>query len=264
MRVLVVNVNTTETMTEAIAQRARRYANPGTEIIALTPFFGPDSCNGNLDSYLAAVAVADRVLAYDGPYDAVIQAGFGEHGREGLQELLDVPAIDITDAAAHLACLLGRRYSVVTTVDRTISLIEDRLLLSGLAGNCASVRACGLDVLELGLDSVRTIDAIVHQAQLAVRHDRAEVICFGCAGMGDLAEKVEAAVGVPVVEGVSAGVKLAEALHVLGLSTSKSRTYAPAGRKTILGWPLHATTPRAEPPSSRGEVGAMGGDPTCL
>ena len=252
MRVLVVNVNTTESMTETIGERARRYANPGTEIIALTPFFGPDACSGNLDSYLAAVAVADRILAHDGPYDAVIQAGFGEHGREGLQELVDVPVIDITDAAAHLACLLGRRYSVITTVDRTIALIGDRLLLSGLAGNCASVRATGLDVLELGLDSVRTIDAIVEQARFAVQNDRAEVICVGCAGMGDLAEKVQAAVGVPVVEGVSAAVKLAEALCALGLTTSKSRTYAPAQRMTILGWPLHATAARAEAASQRG------------
>lgn len=54
-------------------------------------------------------------------------AGFGEHGREGARELLDVPVVDITEAAAHLACLLGRRYGVVTTLDRTCGLIEDSL-----------------------------------------------------------------------------------------------------------------------------------------
>ena len=52
MRLLVVNVNTTESMTEAIGQRARRFAGPGTEIIALTPTFGADSCESNLDSHL--------------------------------------------------------------------------------------------------------------------------------------------------------------------------------------------------------------------
>jgi allantoin racemase len=239
MRILVVNVNTTASMTEAIGDRARRYADPGTEIVALTPFFGPDSCAGNLDSHLAAVGVADRVLAYDGPYDAVIPAGFGEHGREGLQELLDVPVVDITDAAAHVACLLGRRYSVITTVDRAVALIEDRLTLAGVARNCASVRAAGLDVLDLEHDRVVTVSRVVEQARLAVTADRAEVICLGCAGMGDLAEEVQAEIGVPVVDGIAAAVKLAEALHVLGLSTSKSRTYAPMAPKVIRGWPLH-------------------------
>ena len=109
MRILVVNVNTTQSMTDGIGEQARRVAAPGTEIVALTPHFGAESVEGNLESYLAAVAVMDRVLSYDQPYDAVIQAGYGEHGREGLQELLDVPVVDITEAAASTAKYLGHR-----------------------------------------------------------------------------------------------------------------------------------------------------------
>lgn len=241
MRVLVVNVNTTESMTDAIAERARRYADPRTEIVALTPTFGPGSCSGNLDSHLAAIAVADCVLAYEGRYDAVVQAGFGEHGREVLQELLDVPVVDITDAAVHVACLLGRRFAVVTTIARTVSLIEDRLLLGGVLSRCASIRPTGLDVLDLRRDRARSVAAIVEQARNAIRDNRAEVICLGCAGMADLAETVQAEVNVPVVDGIAAAVKLAEALHALGLTTSKIGAYAPPERKTVVGWPLHAS-----------------------
>jgi len=132
MRILVVNVNTTESITDAIAAQAQAAASPGTEIVGLTPRFGAESIEGNFESYLAAIAVMDRVLSYDEPYDAVIQAGYGEHGREGLQELLTVPVVDITEAAASIAMLLGHRYSVVTTLDRTVPLIEDRLKLAGL------------------------------------------------------------------------------------------------------------------------------------
>ena len=69
MRILVVNVNTTESMTETIAAAARAVAEPGTEIVGLTPYIGADSVEGNYESYLAAIAVADRVLAYEEPYD---------------------------------------------------------------------------------------------------------------------------------------------------------------------------------------------------
>ena len=238
MKILVVNVNTTQTMTETIAQSARSVAAPGTEIIGLTPTIGADSVEGNFESYLAAIAVMNAVVTYDGDFDAVIQAGYGEHGREGLQELLDVPVVDITEAAASIACLLGHKYSVVTTLDRTLPLIEDRLLLAGLLSRCASVRSSGLSVLQLEEDQDAAVKAIVTEAERAVREDKAEVICLGCGGMAGLDAAVRDATGVPVVDGVTAAVKLAESLVSLGLSTSKVRTYAPPRVKRIDGWPL--------------------------
>ncbi len=239
MKILVVNVNTTESMTQAIAEQARSVAAPGTEIVGLTPFVGAESVEGNYESYLAAVAVMDRVLAYDEPYDAVIQAGFGEHGREGLQELLDVPVIDITEAAAHVAYLLGHRFSVVTTLDRAVPLIEDRLLVAGLHTHCASVRASGIPVLELEESPDRAVSAITEESKRAIEEDRAEVIVLGCGGMAGLDQAIRDATSAPVVDGVAAAVKLAESLVSLGLSTSKVRTYAPPRPKRVEGWPFH-------------------------
>jgi allantoin racemase len=71
-----------------------------------------------------------------------------------------------------------------------------------------------------------------------VIEDHAEVICLGGGGMAGLDAAVRDAVGVPVVDGVTAAVKLAESLVALGLSTSKVRTYAPPRPKKIVGWPL--------------------------
>lgn len=239
MRILVANVNTTESMTEAIADSARSVASPGTEIVGITPRFGADSCEGNFESYLAAIAVMDAILAYPEPYDAVIQAGYGEHGREGLQELLEVPVVDITEAAASTAMYLGHRFSVVTTLDRTVPLIEDRLKLAGLDQRCASVRASGLGVLELESDPERAVKAIVEQSTRAVADDHAEVICLGCGGMAELEEQVREATGVPIVDGVRSAVTIAEGLVRMGLSTSKIRTYAPPREKKITGWPFN-------------------------
>src|SRR6476469_5275517 len=237
MRILVANVNTTASMTDAIAESARGVASPGTEIVGLTPRFGADSCEGNFESYLAAVAVMETVRSYPEPYDAVIQAGYGEHGREGLQELLDVPVVDITEAAASTAMYLGHKYSVVTTLDRAVPLIEDRLKLAGLDARCASVRASGMAVLELESDPGAAVEAIVAQSVRAVEDDRAEVICLGCGGMAGLTEQVVQRTGVPVVDGVAAAVTIAESLVRMGLRTSKVRTYAPPRPKNFKDWP---------------------------
>jgi allantoin racemase len=210
--------------------------------VALTPLFGAESVGGNYESDLAAIAVMETVRAYRDPFDAVIQAGYGEHGREGLQELLDVPVVDITEAAASTAMFLGHKYSVVTTLDRAVPLIEDRLKLAGLDARCASVRASGMAVLELESDPDAAVEAIVAQSVRAVEDDRAEVICLGCGGMAGLTEQVVQRTGVPVVDGVAAAVTIAESLVRLGLSTSKVRTYAPARPKQFKDWPRTAAT----------------------
>jgi allantoin racemase len=238
VKVLTVNVNTNEHMTATVADAARRAASPGTEIVALTPRFGADAVDSAFESYLAAVAVMDCVLAYDSPYDAVVLAGFGEHGRDGLQELITAPVIEICEASAHVAQLVGRTYSVVTTLQRSVPLIEDRLRLAGLADRCASVRACGLSTAEVDADPQQAVRAIVAEARRAVEQDHAEVICLGCAGLAGLEEQIRTDLGVPVVDGVAAAVRLAEAVVGLGLTTSKRWSYATPEPKQFTGWPL--------------------------
>ncbi|SQI32269.1 Hydantoin racemase [Serratia plymuthica] len=44
---------------------------------------------------------------------------------------------------------------------------------------------------------------------------------LGCGGMADLARELTQELGIPVIDGVSAAVKMIESLHALGLSTSK-------------------------------------------
>ena len=238
MKLLVVNVNTSASMTAVIAESARRYASEGTEIVALQPAFGADGVDCNFESYLAAVAVMDRVVTYEEPFDAVVLAGFGEHGRDGLQELVEQPVIEICEAAAHAAMMIGRTFSVVTTLRRSAAAVEDRLLLAGLGQRCASVRATDMSTSEVDGDPDAALVSILEEARRAVEVDHAEVICLGCAGMAGLEEAITERLGVPVIDGVGAAVRFAEALVSLGLRTSKVSTYALPEPKQIIGWPL--------------------------
>lgn len=238
MRIIVVNVNTSQSMTDAIGEAAKRYASPGTETVALQPYFGAEAVDSYVESYLSAIAVIDRVLAYDEPYDAIVMAGFGEHGREGLQEVVEQPVVEICEASAHVAMMIGRAYSVVTTLQRSVPPIEDRLRVSGLSDRCASVRASGMSTLDVDRDPAGAIRAVVAEARKAVEIDHAEVICLGCAGMAGLEEAITTELHVPTIDGVGAAVRLAEALVGLGLKTSKVSTYAVPEPKEIIGWPL--------------------------
>jgi allantoin racemase len=212
----------------------------GTEIVTLTPWIGAEGVDCAFESYLSAVAVMDRVLAYEEPYDAVVLAGFGEHGRDGLQELIEQPVVEICEASAHTAMLVARTYSVVTTLQRSVPAIEDRLKLSGLIDRCASIRANGMSTMEVDADPAGAVRSIVEEARKAVESDHAEAICLGCAGMAGLEDAIRDELGVPVIDGVAAAVALAESLVRLGLRTSKVSTYAAPEAKPIHGWPLSA------------------------
>jgi allantoin racemase len=220
VRLLVLNVNTSATITATIECAARAAASEATEIVATEPRWGPESVEGYYDSFLSAAALLDRLKEYPEPFDALIWAGFGEHGYQGAQELLTVPVIDVTHAAALMACLVGRKYGIVTTLARSVALIEDNLRLAGLLDRCASIRATGLSVLELDRDPEATGALFVAEARACVDAG-ADVICLGCAGVAGIEQRVTTEVGAPVVDGIGAAVKLAEACVSLGLQTSK-------------------------------------------
>ncbi|MFN8075831.1 MAG: aspartate/glutamate racemase family protein [Kineosporiaceae bacterium] len=251
MRILVINPNTNAAMTAEILAAARAAASPGTEVLAATAPFGVDGVDTQFESLLSAAAVMDVVATWQGPpLDAIVLAGFGEHGREGVQELVDVPVLDIAECSAQVAMMLGRRYGVVTTLARSAAAIEDRLLLAGLLARCSGVRSTGMTTAETDADPRAATAAVVEQARRAVTEDGAEVICLGCGGMAGITQAVADALGVPVVDGVSAGVQLAQALVGLGLKTSKVGVAAPPEDRPVRGWPLtrHLDLPPADTP----------------
>jgi allantoin racemase len=242
MRILVLNPNTSESMTEEITAAARAAATVGTESVTANPLFGTAAIDSAAESYLSAVGVMDivatMVASGDFDFDAVILAGFGEHGKDALQEMLSVPVLDIAECAAHVAHLIGRRFSVITTLTRSIPPIQDRLMLAGLTAHCASVRACGLGTAEVDADPAGAVQAIVDEAARAVAEDGADVICLGCAGMAGVTEAISAKLGVPAVDGIGAAVALAQALVGLGLSTSKVGALADGPPNPRSYWPI--------------------------
>jgi allantoin racemase len=236
MRLLVVNPNCTASMTAKIAAAACAAASAGTEIVAVDPGEGPVSIEGYVDEAFAVPGLLREIRKgeRDG-VDAHILACFDDTGLDAARALANAPAIGIGEAALHMASLVAGRFSVVTTLSRSIPVIEHNLARYGLASRCARVRASEVPVLALeepGSGAAETISAEIERAK---REDRAEAIVLGCAGMADLAARLSEKHGLPVLDGVACAVKLAEGLVSLGLRTSKLGGYAPPLPKIYRG-----------------------------
>jgi allantoin racemase len=236
MRILIVNPNTTAAMTEQIGRAARAVAAPGTEIIAVNPPDGPVSIEGYYDEAFSVPGLLAEIAKGEASgVSAHIIACFDDTGLEAARSLASAPVIGIGEAAFHLASMLGHRFSVITTLSRSIAAIETNLLKYGLASRCCGVRACEVPVLSLDDPASNASALIGAEIELAKREDRAEAIVLGCAGMADLAARLTEKHGLPVVDGVASAVKLAEAFAALGLKTSKVGTYAAPLAKDYLG-----------------------------
>src|ERR1700723_520729 len=236
MRILVINPNTSVAMTGKIGRVARAAAAAGTEIIAVNPPDGPASIEGYYDEAFSVPGLLAEIARGEAlGVSAHIIACFDDTGLEAARSLASMPVIGIGEAAFHLASMLGHRFSVVTTLSRSIAAIETNLLKYGLASRCAKVRACEVPVLALDDPASNASALISAEIEHAKREDRAEAIVLGCAGMADLAARLTEEHGLPVIDGVAGAVKLAEACSVLGMKTSKTGAYATPLPKAYLG-----------------------------
>jgi allantoin racemase len=134
-----------------------------------------------------------------------------------------------------MASLISGKFSVVTTLSRSVPAIEHNLVRYGLATRCARVRASDVAVLELEVPGSDARKRISEEIARAIRDDHAEAIVLGCAGMADLAASLSEEHGLPVIDGVTAAVKLCEGLVSLGLKTSKRGGYLPPRTKAFQG-----------------------------
>ena len=222
MHIRLINPNTTAAMTAKIGAAAERVAAAGTRISATNPEAGPVSIESHFDEAISAVGVLDEIRRGDAQgVDAHVIACFGDPGLLAARELSAAPVIGIAEAAFHFAALISTRFSVVTTLGRTAIIAEQLLHNYGFAQHCRRVRAAEIPVLELELDSACALERIIAECRRAKAEDGIGAIVLGCAGMAEHSAEIGAAVGLPIVDGVSAAVKLAESLVALGLRTSK-------------------------------------------
>lgn len=145
-------------------------------------------------------------------FDAVVIGCFSDPGIAAIRDLTDIPVIGPGGGAMHLAAQFGERFSVLSS-DPTPKGLLARLRSLGLADLFVSERMVGCSVLDLVRRPDEAFNGILAAARGCV-DDGADILVMGCMGMGftpQLTERLQERVGVPVVNSVLAGLKIAEA-----------------------------------------------------
>jgi allantoin racemase len=227
MRIWVINPNTTRSMTAKIESCARDVAGPGVTVTGVTSEIGPESIESHYDEALSVPGVLRAVERgeRDG-VDGYVIACFGDPGLDAARELAAGPVIGIAEAAMQAASHLGRGFSIVTTLARTVGQADHLTERYGMQRFCRGIHACDIPVLDLDTDpDARKI--VIEACREALERDRSDVVVLGCAGMADMCRAVSAELRVPVVDGVAAATLAVQSLVTMGLGTSKRGEYAP-------------------------------------
>ncbi|MFM1655796.1 aspartate/glutamate racemase family protein [Brevibacillus sp. B_LB10_24] len=236
MKIKVINPNTTWEMTRGIEHAAKRAARPDTQILAVSPAMGPVSIESYYDEYLAIPGVIEEVKKGDEEgIDAYVIACYGDPGLQAAREVTAAPVIGIAEASMYMASMLAARFSVVTVLPRIKTMLEELVASYGMTHRVVNVRTTPLCVLDFERDPEMGMKMLAEEGRRAIAEDQAEAILLGCAGMAEFADNLEKELEVPVIDGVVAAVKFAEAIVDIGKTTSKFKTYRYPEKKAFVG-----------------------------
>lgn len=215
MRILLLNPNTSRSITDILAAAAMPAAAAGTEIVPVTAPRGVPYISSRAEAQIGGAIALEMLAEHQGSYDAAIIAAFGDPGLFAARELFDVPVVGMSEAAMLTACMLGKRFGIVTFAAAMDAWYRDCVEQHGLADRCAGIRCLGGEFRAIDGVQAEKEEALVELANAAVTRDGAEVVILAGAPLSGLAAKVADRIPVPLVDQAAAAVKQAEALVTL-------------------------------------------------
>ncbi len=211
-RLLLINPNTTQSITDLVLKHAKRFATTGTSLRAVSGAFGPRYIASRIGYAIAGHAAVDALANDKGARDAVVLACFGDPGLAALKEVSKVPVVGMAEASILQACAIGRRFSIVTGGERWKPMLEEFVAAQGLAARLASVRTVAPTGADIARNPKAAMALLAKGCSACAREDGADVVILGGAGLAGLAAKLRATVDVPLLDGVACAISMAEAL----------------------------------------------------
>lgn len=233
MRILILNPNMTEAVTQLMVEAGRAVASPDTELVAMTAPRGFPYISTRAEAQIGGAIVLEMLAEHHGGFDAAIIAAFGDPGLLGARELFDIPVIGMSEAAMLTACMLGQRFAIVTFAHALGSWYRDCVEMHGLTSRCAGVRA--LDQSFSAIEAVQDEkeDRLVDLANRAVAEDLADVVILAGAPLAGLARRAGARISVPLIDPIAAAVRQAECLVALAPRKATAGAFRrPAAKQT--------------------------------
>lgn len=234
MKIMVINPNTSQSMTDHLRQELERVKRSDTKLTVVCAERGPETIESAYDEAYAIPPTLELVKrANQEDYHAIIIACFSDPGLEAAKEISKIPVIGIEESSLYVAAMLGAKFTIITPRKERIPSRRAHVHLRGLDYFLASVKSLDLSVAETDANPKKTKMRIIEVTKRAVEEDGAEVIILGCAGMAGYASEIERKLRVKVLDPTAVALKIAEAMVDVGLVHSKRGLFATPPEKSF-------------------------------
>ena len=237
MRILILNPNTSSDITARLAAAAKQAAAAGTVLSTATAPRGVPYIATRAEAQIGGAIALEMLAERHKDYDAAIIAAFGDPGLFGARELFDIPVVGMAEASMLTACMLGRRFAIVTFARALGPWYQECVDLHGLTGRCAGIRMLDDPFQSIGDVQDEKESLLAELAGQAALELEADVVILAGAPLAGLAARVRDRVPVPVVDQMAAAVKQAEALVTLGVRKASAGAFRRPDAKSTIGLP---------------------------
>jgi allantoin racemase len=179
-------------------------------------------------------ATLEKVIwAEKNGYEGVFISCQLDIGLYEARTLVDIPVTGTLESAALMCYSMGKHFTLLSVDYQNGEIQRSLLRVYGLEGNLSSIIPIQIDANDLYPGRTEEVDVlarVIDAARLARERDGAEMVIPGCTLFGSLLtherNALLRAAGIPAVDGMVAGFKLAEMraeLNTLGVLAAVSR-----------------------------------------
>lgn len=242
-RLLVINPNTSEHVTQRLDSAAREFFAEKAEVVSVTAGFGAAYITGEYSLAVAAHATLEaRTRGWDthGPFDACLIACFGDPALQAIEELAAEPVVGLAEASMRLAARRGS-FAIVTGGHGWREPLRRLAFSIGLLESLVAIETVDASGAQLAADPKWASDLLSGACRSAIaqgarRGASPASIIIGGAGLLGFAHTLSERVGAPLLDSVHCGLQMAsERMH---LTHSGGRLTSPPPPPTQSGTPL--------------------------
>jgi allantoin racemase len=216
LRILLINPNTSATITQMLAARTAEIAGSGVTLLPVTGRFGAPYIASRASAAIAGHAALDALAEHVSDCDVAYLACFGDPGLAALKEVSPVPVVGMAEASIEAACRLGHRFAIVTGGAAWAPMLTELVIGLGLSDRLAAVRTIEQSGDEIARNPASALDRLIGECNACASKDGAHSVILGGAGLAGLAARVQGSVPVPVICSVEAGARAALAARDQG------------------------------------------------
>ncbi|MFW9788799.1 MAG: aspartate/glutamate racemase family protein [Candidatus Thorarchaeota archaeon] len=219
---------------------ANALARKGTEVAVKEVGKGALSIESEIEAYMSIGPMLEWLfnIRKDNKFDAIIIGCAGDPGLGAARELMDVPVIGPAESAYHIACMVADRFSVISPRQAGGHDVADDLVARtremGINSRLASVEFVDMPITEMWGDDPT---AVIKQATAAINKAKehgAGAVVLGCMSMAFRTANADWDVGIPIINPLTAAIKVAESFVDMGIMQSRV-TYPAGDFKKLIG-----------------------------